>query len=90
MWRRPARCLRSCSVSMITTTCRAWRPTSTSPTKPSPAWRDGLAFAPSHPFRACSVLRDCTAGCRASRVEANLGFASDLPRLQGPWMALQP
>ena len=48
-----------------------------------------LAFASSHPFRACSDLREARLEGEPSQVEANLGFASDLPSLQGPWMALQ-
>ncbi len=50
---------------------------------------DGLPFAPSHPCRACSGLREARLEGEPSQVEANLGFASDLPSLQGPWMALQ-
>ncbi len=38
-------------------------------------------------LRACRGLREARLEGEPSQVEANLGFASDLPSPPGPWMA---
>ena len=51
------------------------------PSPPGPGFRAAASL------RACLGLRDARLEGEPSQVEANLGFASDLPSPPGPWMA---